>query len=133
MLPSPLAIELHRVPGRILSEGPSQRDTSNTMVSVAETSPRASAWLAKAPIDLAMAFGWLPFYAWLLTTPVAGDIADAAFLPALKLAAVVALSVNFVGAARRCGCGCNRGSVCASATPRASSTFVLLERAPVSP
>jgi len=66
------------------------------MVSAAETRPRASAWLANAPIDLAMAFGWLPFYAWLLTTPVAGDVADAAFLPALKLAAVVALSVNFV-------------------------------------
>ncbi len=61
-----------------------------------ETSPRASAWLANAPIDLAMAFGWLPFYAWLLSTPVVGDVADAAYLPALKLAAVVALSVNFV-------------------------------------
>jgi heme/copper-type cytochrome/quinol oxidase subunit 4 len=66
------------------------------MVSAIETSPRPSAWLANAPIDLAMAFGWLPFYAWLLTTPVAGDVADAAFLPALKLAAVIALSVNFV-------------------------------------
>ncbi len=66
------------------------------MVSAAETSPRASAWLANAPIDLAMAFGWLPFYAWLLTTPVVGDIADAAFTPAFKLAVVVALSVNFV-------------------------------------
>ena len=32
------------------------------MVSAARTSPRASAWLANAPIDLAMAFGWLPFY-----------------------------------------------------------------------
>ena len=68
----------------------------HVMVSDAETNPRASAWLANAPIDLAMAFGWLPFYAWLLTTPVIGNVSDAAFLPALKLAAVVALSVNFV-------------------------------------
>jgi heme/copper-type cytochrome/quinol oxidase subunit 4 len=66
------------------------------MLTAAEAHPRASAWLANAPIDLAMAFGWLPFYAWLLTTPVVGDVNDAAFLPALKLAAVVALSVNFV-------------------------------------
>jgi len=63
---------------------------------VAESTAHASAWLANAPIDLTMAFGWLPFYGWLLTTPVVGDTADAAFLPALKLAAVVALSVNFV-------------------------------------
>jgi hypothetical protein len=66
------------------------------MVSEAESRPRASAWLATPPLDLAMAFGWLPFYAWLRTTPVVGDVGDAAFLPALKLAAAVALSVNFV-------------------------------------
>src|SRR5512136_2809294 len=66
------------------------------MVSGAEISPRASAWLATPPLDRAMAFGWLPFYAWLRTTPVVGDVANAAFLPALKLAAAVALSVNFV-------------------------------------
>ena len=65
------------------------------MLSAAETEPRVSAWLANPPVDLAMAFGWLPFYAWLLTTPVVGDVGDAAFLPALKLAAAVALSVNF--------------------------------------
>src|SRR5512135_3292099 len=66
------------------------------MVSDAATSPQASAWLENAPLDLAMAFGWLPFYAWLLTTPVVGDIADAAYTPAFKLAVGVALSVNFV-------------------------------------
>jgi heme/copper-type cytochrome/quinol oxidase subunit 4 len=66
------------------------------MVSDPATSRRASAWLANAPTDVVMGFGWLPFYAWLLTTPVAGPVAEAAFLPALKRAAVVALSVNFV-------------------------------------
>src|SRR5262245_12936780 len=58
--------------------------------------PRASAWLANAPIDMAMAFGWLPFYAWLLTTPVVGDVTDAAYMLAFKLAVLVALSVSFV-------------------------------------
>jgi heme/copper-type cytochrome/quinol oxidase subunit 4 len=66
------------------------------MVPAPKPAPPASAWLANPPIDLAMAFGWVPFYVWLRTTPVVGDIADAAFLPALKLAAVIALSVNFV-------------------------------------
>ena len=66
------------------------------MVSDAQAGPRACAWLANARLDLAMAFGWVPFYAWLRTTPVVGDVGDAAFLPALKLAAVVARSVNFV-------------------------------------
>lgn len=66
------------------------------MVSDAQANPRASAWLANAPIDLAMAFGWLPFYAWLRTTPVVGDVADAAFPSAFKLALVVVLGVSFV-------------------------------------
>src|SRR5512143_2544562 len=66
------------------------------MVSDARAGPRACAWLANAPLDLAMAFGWLPFYAWLRTTPVVGNVGNAAFLPALELAAQVALSVNFV-------------------------------------
>ena len=66
------------------------------MVSNAATSARPSAWLATPALDLAMAFGWLPFYAWLRTTPVVGEVGHAAFLPALKLATVVALSVNFV-------------------------------------
>src|SRR5512134_419439 len=66
------------------------------MVSAVAGSPRPSAWLARPPLDLAMAFGWVPFYVWLLTTPVVGDVTDPAFLPALKLAAVVALSINFV-------------------------------------
>ncbi len=61
-----------------------------------DTGPRASAWLATPALDLAMAFGWLPFYMWLRTTPVVGNVGSPAFLPALKLAAVVALSVNFV-------------------------------------
>lgn len=66
------------------------------MASSAETSPQASAWLANPPIDLAMAFGWLPFYAWLLTTPVVRDVTAAAFQPAFKLAVVIALGVSFV-------------------------------------
>src|SRR5215475_2314158 len=66
------------------------------MVSAAQGNARPSAWLSNPPFDLAMAFGWLPFYAWLVTTPVAGDVSDAAFMPAFKLAALVALGVNFV-------------------------------------
>lgn len=66
------------------------------MMSAAENSLPASAWLANPAIDLAIAFGWLPFYAWLLTTPVVGDVTAAAFTPAFKVAVVVALSVNFV-------------------------------------
>ncbi len=66
------------------------------MASHAETGPRVSAWLANAPLDLAMAFGWLPFWAWLLTTPVVGDVADAAFPPAFRFALLLALSFSFV-------------------------------------
>jgi hypothetical protein len=66
------------------------------MLSDAESSRRKSAWLANAPIDMALAFGWLPFYLWLLTTPVVGDLGAPAFMPALQRAALVALSVNFV-------------------------------------
>jgi hypothetical protein len=43
-----------------------------------------------------LAFGWVPFYAWLLTTDVVGDVGSAAWRPAFDLAAVLALSVNFV-------------------------------------
>jgi hypothetical protein len=53
-------------------------------------------WLKSAPFDLAMAFGWVPFYAWLLTTPVVGDVSDAAFKPAFKAAVAAALAINFV-------------------------------------
>jgi heme/copper-type cytochrome/quinol oxidase subunit 4 len=66
------------------------------MVPAVEISRHNSAWLANAPIDLAMAFGWLPFYAWLRTTPVVGDVTDAAFPDAFKLALLIVLSVSFV-------------------------------------
>ena len=60
------------------------------------TGPRPSAWLANAPLDLAMAFGWLPFYAWLRTTPVVGEVTAPAFMPAFEAAVLVTLSASFV-------------------------------------
>jgi heme/copper-type cytochrome/quinol oxidase subunit 4 len=46
--------------------------------------------------DLAMAFGWLPFYVWMLSTPLAGDVHSAAYRPAFKTAVAMALAVNFI-------------------------------------
>ena len=66
------------------------------MGSDVETAAPASPWLANAPIDMLMAFGWLPFYAWLLTTPVVGDVADAAFTPSFERAVVIALGASFI-------------------------------------
>jgi heme/copper-type cytochrome/quinol oxidase subunit 4 len=62
----------------------------------AETAPRPSGWLANAPVDVAMAFGWLPFYLALLTTPMIGTATEAEFTAAFRQAAIVALSATFV-------------------------------------
>src|SRR5262249_16473171 len=80
---------VHRHPSRGVLRGA-------VMASDAETGAPPSAWLGNAPLDLVMAFGWLPFWAWLITTPVAGAVADAAFPPAFRLALLLALSFSFV-------------------------------------
>lgn len=66
--------------------------------SAASPSPSAasSGWLKSAPFDALLAFGWLPFWLWIGTTPLVGPPSDAAWRPAFHLAALVALSVNFV-------------------------------------
>jgi hypothetical protein len=53
-------------------------------------------WLRHPAFDLVMAFGWLPFYGWLLSTPLAGDVHAAAYKPAFKTAVAAALSITFI-------------------------------------
>jgi hypothetical protein len=62
----------------------------------AQAAARAAGWLQSAPYDLVLAWGWVPFYLWICTTPLVGSPDAAEWRPAFKLAALVALAVNFV-------------------------------------
>ncbi|HEY4222752.1 MAG TPA: hypothetical protein VGO62_15455 [Myxococcota bacterium] len=66
---------------------------------VVEQSPaaptRSLGWLS-GPLDGIIAFGFVPFYLWILTTPLVGDVKAHAYGDAFTAAFAFALAVNWV-------------------------------------